>query len=477
MGFRNILGGLIVLLIFASATAAQELSVWHTENDPDTLRAFDEIARAFEAQNPGVKVNATFVGWDDLYRRLTVALRSGELPALTQIQPFMAAYLHQSGNLEPLDDVIDSLDLNDVFPAVRDLQLFDGRRYGIATALGISYYSFRPNFLPREASDPDVRNWSDYLQLVRDFKARDPNVAPLLLPANDLHITLLFTELLASNGGSYFDEDSRPDFANERVIETLTFWRDLYDLVPEGLRNSPYGENFGHYAAGRSFSLPSFFGRGTTQIERTAPEGERNPQSFSMFPHPVGPSGTMAYATLDAEPWVILRGAPNGDLARRFLRFFYREDNYLKFTSSVPIHLTPIFRSLATGTEYTSLPLVVKWRPYFDYQIEMLDNNSILPIFMAREADRFNPALFRLEGSRIISTMVRAVSIERMAPEDAARNAMTSSAQLLEEFATSAQDGESGPAATSLVAIGVVFAAVLAAFWLWMRRRSTERRA
>src|SRR5262249_23766268 len=156
-----------------------------------------------------------------------------------------------------------------------------------------------------------------------------------------------------------------------------------YDLVPEGLRNSPYGENFGHYAAGRSFSLPCFFGRGTTQIERTALEADRTPTSFAMFPHPVGPSGTTAYATLDAEPWVILKGAPHGDIARRFLEFFYRQDNYLKFASSVPIHLTPIFRSMATKGEYASLPLVQKWRPYFDYQIEMLDKDAVLPIFMA----------------------------------------------------------------------------------------------
>src|SRR5205085_9042775 len=172
-----------------------------------------------------------------------------------------------------------------------------------------------------------------------------------------------------------------------------------------------------YYAQGRAFSLPCFFGRGTLQIERAAPEGERSPDNFSLLPHPIGPSGTTSYATLDAEPWVILKNSPNPDLAKRLLRFFYRKDNYLAFCSSVPIHLTPVLQSLARGTEYTNLPLVRKWKPYYDYQISMLDKGAVLPILMARYEDRLLPALFKLEGSQIVSTMVRDVTLRHDTPE------------------------------------------------------------
>jgi hypothetical protein len=181
---------------------------------------------------------------------------------------------------------------------------------------------------------------------------------------------------------------------------------------------------------GRAFSLPGFFGRGILQIERTAPLEQRSPDDFDMFPHIVGPSGTKAYATLDAEPWVILKGSPRPDLARRFLRFFYQKENYLLFCTSVPVHLTPIFRSLATGTEYTSVPLVQKWRRYHDYEIKLLDAGSVLPIFMARQQDRLNPALFKLEGSRIISGMIRDVTLNNLSPEKAAEVAMSKATQL-----------------------------------------------
>jgi multiple sugar transport system substrate-binding protein len=422
---------IFALLLSVGVIHAQTVSIWHTENDPLTIFALDAIAKRFEAKNPGVHIQMVSVGWDDLYRKLTLALQAQEVPTLTQIEPFMGAYLYSSGQLQPLDDTIADLHPDDIFPAVRDLQLFDGKRYGIATALGISYYSYRKDYLV----DPNAHlptTWADYLSFVQQAHKAPPSTAPLLLPANDLHITLLFTELLASDGGSLFDANGNPSFDNPKVIETLRYWQRLFQLVPPDLRNSPYKENFTNYALGRAFSLPCFFGRGTLQIERDAPESERSPENFAMFPHIVGPSGTKGFATLDAEPWVVLKGSPHPDIARKFLRFFYQKENYLQFAGSVPIHLTPIYRSLALSSDYTSLPLVQKWRPYHDYEIKMLDEGSVLPIFMARTEDRLLPALFKLEGSRVVSGMVRDVSQNGLTPEEAVRKAMGNASSLMQ---------------------------------------------
>jgi multiple sugar transport system substrate-binding protein len=121
------LTGTGVLAIAASSLLAQDLSVWHTENDRATIAALDTIARRFEAENPGVKVQMLSVGWDDLYRKLTLAIQSRDVPVVTQIEPFMAAYLYNSGQLQPLDDIVETLNKPDIFPAVLDLQMFDGK--------------------------------------------------------------------------------------------------------------------------------------------------------------------------------------------------------------------------------------------------------------------------------------------------------------------------------------------------------------
>ena len=466
---------LLALLSWLSAPAAsaETIRVWHTESDPRTIDAFEKISSSFEEANPGVTVELVQIGWDDLYRKLTVAIQSGTAPDLTQIQPFMAAYLHHFDYLEPLDDVIETVGSDDIFPVVRDLQLFDGKRYGIATALGISYYSYRPHLVGAGQVPIDAPTWDDYLEFVRSAVGtqQPSNRAPVLLPANDLHITLLFTELLASNGGSLFDEDGQPDFNNPQVLETLRYWRDLFRLIPSEYRSSSYSENFTHYARGLSVSLPAFFGRGILAIERSAPEGERNPRSFSRLPHPVGPSGITAYATLDAEAWAILKGSPNPKLARDFIEFFYLPEQYLQFCASVPIHLTPILQSLARDEVYTSLPIVEKWKGYYDYQVKMLEEGTVLPIFMSKADDRLNPALFRLEGSRVVSTMVRDVTFDGRTPEEAVDRATARASELTEGLISDDKEPAGATADRTpyslWITLIVAFVAVVLLFWIY----------
>jgi multiple sugar transport system substrate-binding protein len=472
---RLLLVLLVLLFTAVDAASAKQLTVWHTETDPATISAMDTIARRFEAENPGVKVQIISVGWADLYRKITVAIQSGEVPDVTQIEPFMAAYLHRAGQLQPMDEIVNGIGKEDIFPAVRDLQSYEGRYYGIATALGISYYSFRRDFLPSEAASRVPKTWDEYLKFIQQPQANGSKAVPLLLPANDLHMTLLFTELLASNGGSLFDRQGHADFGNPRVLETIKFWNELFKLIPSNLQSSSYTDNFGHYAQGRSLTLPGFFGRGTLQIERSAPESVRSPEHFALFPHLIGPNGTKAYATLDAEPWVILRRAPDPELGKKFLLFFYRKDNYLQFCSSVPIHLTPILQSLARGADYAGLSMVQKWRPYYDYQLSVLDSGAVLPIFMARPEDRNIPELFTLEGTGVVSNMLRDVTLHGKTPEEATQSAMKKAALLSQSLPTASSETARSTLGWNKY-VGLVAGAILLALALVAVVRMRKRR-
>ncbi len=460
---------IIILSLFAfSQGFSQTLTIWHTENDPLTLAALDSIGHAFELENPGVTVKFLSVGWDDLYRKLVLALEGKDVPDLTQIEPFMGAYLYKKHLLEPMDDIINKLNLNDVFPSVRDLQMYDGKRYGIATALGISYYAFRKDFIKDTSNIQFPKTWSDFEKFINQDLGKHNDVSRVLLPSNDLHITLLFTELLASDGGSIFNDKGKLDLNNNKVIETLNFWKTLYNDIDVKYRSSSYKENFSHFARGNSFTLPCFFGRGILQIERDAPKEFRNPESFDFFPHIVGPSGDTAYATLDAEPWCILKGSQHQELAKKFLLFFYKTKNYLKFCESVPIHLTPIFESVAKG-QYSEYPFVVKWKSYYDYLLTKLDKGEILPIFMARPQDRLNPELFKLEGSRVIAEMIRDVTQRNLSPETAIKNATIKAELLNQEF----ENKNTG--ITTFLIIIVILLIIVVAIYLIRKKKNARQ--
>ena len=86
-------------------------------------------------------------------------------------------------------------------------------------------------------------------------------------------------------------------------------------------------------------------GRGTGYIEKYAPREIADPQHFAVADKVVGPSGKTPAAQLDAEPWMVFKDARAAAEAVEFLKFLHRDDNYVRYLHSVPIHLLPVTKS------------------------------------------------------------------------------------------------------------------------------------
>jgi len=402
------------------------LTIWHTELDPEANRVLKEIGQTFAASRPGVSVEIQPIAWGDLNQRLQAAIISGQVPDLVHLQPYMTASLVRKGMLEPLDSVYDSIGMDDVYPAVRDLQLFDGKRYGIAHAVGTTFYAVRRDLM-KSAGAAEVRTWDDYLQLVRSMTKRDANgkteVYGVILPGTPFFLEQYFAELVSSNGGHLYDEHGRPTLTARPVIEALTFLRELARLAPPNWKEVSYLEQFKEFAAGRVASVPVFYARALKNIETDSPPGQGTPERFTFIPQPHGPSGNAGMATLDCEPWAVLRKAKNGDLAKEFLSELFTEDNYARFCATVPIHLTPVRISVANGSTYLNTPVVKTWGDWQRRSDEVLRSNRALPILFTRPEDRNVPYLLEFSGEQVLTKMILDTCVRDVEPREAAERA------------------------------------------------------
>ena len=82
----------------------------------------------------------------------------------------------------------------------------------------------------------------------------------------------------------------------------------------------------------------------------------------------VGPSGKMSVAQIDSEPWMVFKQAKHPNEAVEFLKFFYKEENYVRYLHTVPIHLLPMTRSVYRSPKYLDNPTIKKWRSWVDMQ-------------------------------------------------------------------------------------------------------------
>jgi multiple sugar transport system substrate-binding protein len=176
------------------------------------------------------------------------------------------------------------------------------------------------------------------------------------------------------------------------------------------------------------------YGRGASLIEKYVPKEMQNTDHFDVWMKPIGPSGSKPAVQVDEEPWMLFKGSKNPEAAKEFLRFFYKDENYIEYIKSVPIHFFPITKSLRQSAAYKEIPMVKRWGGWLQVQQEALDGDLAKPTLVVKYEDlNTKPYLMQVLGSGIIRDMVLETAVEGKKPEDAAAKAQTRAEALIKK--------------------------------------------
>ncbi len=169
-------------------------------------------------------------------------------------------------------------------------------------------------------------------------------------------------------------------------------------------------------------------------IEKYAPKDMQSTEFFDVWVKPHGPSATKPAAQVDQEPWMLFRGSKNPAAAKEFLKFFYKDENYLEYIQSVPIHFFPITKSLRRSAAYKATPMIQRWGGWLAAQEYYLDNDLVKPT-MVVEWDDLNtkPYLMQILGSGILRDMVLEVTVEDVSIEQATSKAQAKAEALVKK--------------------------------------------
>jgi multiple sugar transport system substrate-binding protein len=216
---------------FCGPSSAEDklVRVWHTETEPQTIQAFNGIARRFEAGNPGIKIEAQGLAWADLEGKIMAALAAGNPPELSHGQPITCTALQAKGLLNPLDEVVKTIGEANIWEQVKRVCNVNGKQYGLVHAAGTSLLIYRRDMADKIGLKPP-KTWAD---LVANAKAltQDLNgdgkidIYGITLPGDNLFINIILGEMITANGGALFDKRNRPLLTDRRMVETLQFWR------------------------------------------------------------------------------------------------------------------------------------------------------------------------------------------------------------------------------------------------------------
>jgi ABC-type glycerol-3-phosphate transport system substrate-binding protein len=427
---------LAATLAIPVAQAQKVIRVWHTETQPNSQEAMRNIARRFEAKNPGVKVEVEGLAWGDLEGRLMASLAAGTPPELSHGQPITCSAFQSKGLLLPLDEVVKALGEANIWDQVKRVCRVGGKQYGLVHAAGTSLLIYRKDLANKLGLKPP-KTWAD---LVANAKALtlDTNndgkidIYGITIPGDNLFINILLGELMKANGGIFFDKQNRPQMTSKQMLETLEFIRELTRYAPPGWEGHGYLETFTNLYGQKAAMMYQGYGRGAGLIEKGAPPAMANAEHFDVWVKPHGPSGSEPAAQVDEEPWMLFKGSKNPKEAVEFLKFFYQKDNYLEYVQTVPIHLFPITKSLRADKDYQATPMIQRWKSWIEVQEGYLNKDQGKPTLVIDWDDmNSKPYLMEVLGSGILRDMVMEVALENKAPRDAAARAQRRLEELL----------------------------------------------
>ncbi len=422
-----------------SAYGADKIvNIWHTEPNPATKAAVDEIIKDFEKAHPGIKIVQEAIGWGDLDKKMQAALASGAFPEAAHGQTYVERSLSAKGLLRPLNDVIESIGEDDIFDVVKklDYNTKEKKYYGLAHAVGVDLMVYRKDFMREAGLDPEKApaTFAEFKEMLVKLTDKSKGRYGLSLAGPGFFINEDFYMWVGSNGGRLFDENGRPTFTEKPVIEVLEFWKELNDCcLPPDWLSRDYLATFADLATGKAAVIMGW-GRGSGYFEQYAPDLVKN-GDIGVFPtKPIGPSGKAFLTQFDSEPWMIFKDSKHPDEAAEFLKFFYKKENYLKYIKSVPVHFFPVTKSLRDDPEYKAIPDFKNWAFWVDAQHEVVEKHEPKPVMITEWDDLDLPFIAEIAGSTILVDMVTDVVRGGKTPMEAAERAQQRAETLITQL-------------------------------------------
>lgn len=322
-----------VSTLAAGAAAAQTTVKWlHLEQNPAQVKIWDEVARRFEAKNPGVKVEMQFLENEAYKAKLPTILQSKDRPHI--LYSWAGGVLKaqvEAGVLEDITAAVAGYKDNLSAGAVEAFTI-DGKIYGLphnVSQVGFMYN--RDLFAKAGVDGAAIKSWDEFLDAVKKLKAA--GITPISVGGQDkwpLHF--YWTHLAVRLGGKPAFEAAfkgqNGGFEGETFQKAGELMKQLIDLEPfqTGFLGFKNPQALGFFADGKAamnlaISHHSATQRALAADKKGIPEDKLG---WVDFPMPAGAKGQPSDTLGGVNGWLFTKGSPKQAL--EFVKFFISDE-------------------------------------------------------------------------------------------------------------------------------------------------------
>jgi multiple sugar transport system substrate-binding protein len=341
-----------------TGSSANPVTIHIITMDQAAMSTDDEqaIATAFEAENPGIKVQWEFVAYEAVHDKIVTGLATTP-PAYDAIMVDVVwpDEFIKKGYLLDVTDRIDQATKDAILPAAWNGVTRNGKIYGMPWLLDTKYFYYNKDILQKAGFSAPPTTWEELITQAKVIQQKKLAEFPIAWSWKQAEAAICdFTILLVGNGGTFLDANGKPAFNNEKGVQVLTWMKQTLD---EGISNpssSVYGEGDveTNFISGKSaFMLDWLSGYSNGQD----PTKSAIVDQFAFAPAPVfeagKAAGIMGAGVDGSTAFGVTATSPNADAAWKFLTYLSSEAVQVKYSAKQ----LPIWKAEYTGDNLTKL--------------------------------------------------------------------------------------------------------------------------
>ncbi|MEU8616341.1 extracellular solute-binding protein [Streptomyces sp. NPDC048623] len=288
-----------------------------------TKKYWEGLVTAFEAKNPGVKVQVQIESWNDVDRKVAELVKAGEAPDIAQIGAY--ADYAAAEQLYAADELLSiPVQANFLAPLV-DAGEYKRTQYGLPFVASTRLMFYNEDLFEEAGVDKAPTTWAELAAAAKKLDKKGVTY-PFALPLGPEEAQAETMMWLLSGGGGYIDGAGHYDLDSEANLDTFEWLRD--NLVAKGLT--------GPTAPGELNRKEAFaaFARGEVGMLNGHPslmqEAAKKGVKVGKVPLP-GVDGK-ARATMGVADWIMgFRQNGHRKEIGAFLDFVFDDKNVLKF--------------------------------------------------------------------------------------------------------------------------------------------------
>ncbi|MFC3085573.1 ABC transporter substrate-binding protein [Tabrizicola soli] len=359
----------------ASAETVVDFTV--AEYSSKTGPYFQEVADAFQAENPDIKINIEVVPWDTLLQRLTTDVAGGSAPDISIIGTRWLLDFASQGVAEPIDGYLTPEFKGTFIDTFMAPGVIEGQTMGLPVAASARAMMVNMDLYEKAGATPP-KTWDELYEASKKIAAL-PETFAFGLQGKEIETDAYYYYSLWTHGGDILKADGTSGLDTPEALEAANLYKKMIDegLTQPSPTNYTREDVFNLFKQGKVgtiFTFPMLI----PQIKAEAPD-----LKYQILPFPEG-KAKATYGVTDT--LMVFADSDAKEAAWKFIEFAYKDEwrekfdmgeGFLPVTKNVAAlpYFTedPDVAGFAAGLPYAKFaPTIANWEEIADVTVRTM---------------------------------------------------------------------------------------------------------